>query len=334
MQDILEDHGAQARGAYGDDFEDEGSLIDREDYIERDDESLVDRFHSDGTSDNPRDETQLRVSYSRDTYDEEQEKAPVIVDDSIRQSNLAQNFDERNEIPNVITGTGKETVNVVLSRSEQPGASSQEHCASGVEAVTVFDGSGKATVSEVQPDLHSEQLPVANNGAGVGDSPTEKASSNSGRMEEVMEGTKQCADDEEVDRQQSERGTDTSGVPVLQSAMESKGELDGSRNGSTRPSLQRRSSRGRKRKPPSRFGNEPPPVISFSEDVASGAATILKNSEAAGSNSEVSPSKSGREPGLFAAQEMGGRPFYKSKLRAYDSNTIAQGAYGVSGGTN
>lgn len=98
--------------------------------------------------------------------------------------------------------------------------------------------------------------------------------------------------------------------------VESKGEADRARNGTAKSSMQRRSSKGRKKKLP---GSEPPPVLSFPEEVAPVAATILTNPEIFVDPKENLTSTSDSNVG----QEKLRRTM--SRLKAFDKKTMGSG---------
>ena len=98
--------------------------------------------------------------------------------------------------------------------------------------------------------------------------------------------------------------------------VESKGEADRGRNGTAKSSMQRRGSKGRKKKLP---GSEPPPVLSFPEEVAPVAATILTNPEIFVDSKENRTSTSDSNIG----QEKLRRTM--SRLKAFDRKTMGSG---------
>lgn len=101
--------------------------------------------------------------------------------------------------------------------------------------------------------------------------------------------------------------------------VESKGEADRARNGTAKSSMQRRSSKGRKKKLP---GSEPPPILSFPEEVAPVAATILTNPEIFADSKENLTSTSDSNLG----QEKLRRTM--SRLKAFDRKTMGSGRRG------
>lgn len=98
--------------------------------------------------------------------------------------------------------------------------------------------------------------------------------------------------------------------------VESKGEADQAQNGTAKSSMQRRSSKGKKKKLP---GSEPPPVLSFPEEVAPVAATILTNPEIFADSKENFTSTSDSNVG----QEKLRRTM--SRLKAFDKKTMGSG---------
>lgn len=103
------------------------------------------------------------------------------------------------------------------------------------------------------------------------------------------------------------------GVPPV---VESKGEADRPRNGTAKSSMQRRSSKGRKKKLPS---SETPPVLSFPEEVAPVAATILTDPEIFADTNENFTSTLDSNIGQGTLRRT------MSRLKAFDRMTMGSG---------
>ena len=286
-QDKLDDHGAKLRGAYGDDVaQDSASVSNR---CEDNEEPVVDQFHADGTSESSMYETQFQQSCYADyatNQDDVGEDLSMEIDERMLDNHndgMTENSNTRNE-----------------------GLSREDH---EVVPITVFDGSGHETRSFVSSDLedsHGQQGATTAENGGAKDSRTgdeENSRAKNSLAQNVGD---------------MEAGTSQSGT---QSTNRGVGESDRSRPGSAKPTMQRRASRGRRKKMPS-LSSDSLPITFFPEEVAPVAATILTNPEVFVDPDEKSASNLDNTKRLEKSSKM---PSYSPRLKAYDQKLMVGG---------
>ncbi|KAG0602966.1 hypothetical protein M758_10G054700 [Ceratodon purpureus] len=285
--DKLDDHGAKLRGAYGDDVaQDSASVSNR---CEDNEEPVVDQFHADGTSESSMYETQFQQSCYADyatNQDDVGEDLSMEIDERMLDNHndgMTENSNTRNE-----------------------GLSREDH---EVVPITVFDGSGHETRSFVSSDLedsHGQQGATTAENGGAKDSRTgdeENSRAKNSLAQNVGD---------------MEAGTSQSGT---QSTNRGVGESDRSRPGSAKPTMQRRASRGRRKKMPS-LSSDSLPITFFPEEVAPVAATILTNPEVFVDPDEKSASNLDNTKRLEKSSKM---PSYSPRLKAYDQKLMVGG---------
>ncbi|KAG0558838.1 hypothetical protein KC19_10G058400 [Ceratodon purpureus] len=285
--DKLDDHGAKLRGAYGDDVaQDSASVSNR---CEDNEEPVVDQFHADGTSESSMYETQFQQSCYADyatNQDDVGEDLSMEIDERMLDNHndgMTENSNTRNE-----------------------GLSREDH---EVVPITVFDGSGHETRSFVSSDLedsHGQQGATTAENGGAKDSRTgdeENSRAKNSLAQNVGD---------------MEAGTSQSGT---QSTNRGVGESDRSRPGSAKPTMQRRASRGRRKKMPS-LSSDSLPITFFPEEVAPVAATILTNPEVFVDPDEKSASNLDNTKRLEKSSKM---PSYSPRLKAYDQKLMVVG---------
>jgi hypothetical protein len=266
----LDDHGASLRGAYGDHvIKDDASVRDG---CEDNEEPVVDQFHSDGTSENNLNETQFQESCFADYTTDQGEKS----------DDLSGEIDNRylDAHDDAVTDPKYDVINS-NSRLEGSSLSPEDH---KVVPIVVFDGSGHETCSYVSSDLEDSQ---GRDGAIKAENGGVKFIRT--RQEEDLK-TRNSLEQNIAD---AEAGASQSVAHAFdsKSANQGSGEFDRVRTGNTKPAMQRRSSRGRRKKMPS-LSSDSPPATFYPEEVAPVAATILTNPEIFADINENSTSNS------------------------------------------
>lgn len=286
----MDDHGATLRGAYGDDIVEDGASVSNR--CEDNEEPVVDQFHSDGTSEeNTLHETQFQQSCYADyttNQDEEGDDLSEVVDE--------RTLDTHDEV----------TTEDSITRLEGSSMLPEDH---KVEPVAVFDGSGHETRSYVSSDLedsHGQQGAIAaENGGAKHSTPGDE-----GNLTTKNSLARNVAD--------TESGTSQS---VRQSANGASGEFDRLGTGSTKPTMQRRGSRGRRKRMPS-LSSDSPPATFYPEEVAPVAATILTNPEVFLEPSEKSAPNLDHAKRLEKSSKL---PSYTPRLKAFDKKQMVGG---------
>lgn len=296
----MDDHGAQLRGAYGDHIVKDDTSVSNG--CEDNEEPVVDLFHSDGTSENNLYETQFQQScYADYSTNQGEESADLSggIDD--------RNFDAHDE---VVTDP-KFGVDDSNPRLESPSMLPEDH---KVEPIAIFDGSGHETRSYVTSDLEDslgQESTIEAQDGGIKDM---KTGGKKGLT--TRNSLAQNTVDAEAGASQS-----VSHAFDSKSANEGSGGFDRLRTGSTKPTMQRRGSRGRRKKMPN-LSSDSPPVTFIPEEVAPVAATILTNPEIFMDPSENSTSNSDN---VRAAEMTSQRPSSKPRLKAYDEKIMVRG---------
>lgn len=285
----MDDHGAQLRGAYGDEVvQDITSVSNRCEYYE---EPVVDQFHSDGTSENNLYETQFQQS--------------CCVDYTTNQSEVSDDLSGKADecMLGACNDVTTENSDAVLKSSNVLPEDDN------VEPVPVFDGSGHETRSLGSSDLadsHGQQGTNSSGNGGAKDLRTEAE-------EDVT--TKNSLEENVAD---TESGALQS---VPQSANGDSGGFDRLRSGNTKPTMQRRGSRGRKKRVSS-LGSDSPPVTFYPEEVAPIAATILTNPEVFVDPDEQSASNLDIAKPVEKTSKL---PSYTPSLKTFDRKVMVGG---------
>jgi len=240
--DKFDDQGAPLRGAYGDQLNKRDSTG-----YENQEKSVVDQFHSDGTSEHNSDGMQFQQS-----------------------SNGGNSTNQSVKIDQSTGGIDVHCDQVTEPKSDvgNSNLSPEDH---KVEPIAVLDGSGHETRSYVSSNLEDSQgqdgVSNAENG-GIEDRGTR----------DEKDGT--TRNSVERNRAEAEAGPSQSVAHSLdsKSANHGSGGFDSVRTGNTKPAIQRRRSRGRRKRMPN-LASESPPMTFFPEEVAPVAATVLTNPE-------------------------------------------------------
>ena len=285
----MDNHGAQLRGAYGDDLTKDGAPVSNP--CEDNEEPVVDQFHSDGTLENKLYEAQFQQPCSADYTTNQGEDS----------DDLSGEIDER-----MLNTQDEATTENSNTRLEGPSMSPEDH---NVEPIAVFDGSGHETRSYVSSDLegsHSLQ------GASIAESGGRKEL-RTGDAENLT--TKTSLAQNVAD---TESGTSQS---VKQSAIEDSKAFDRLRTGNSKPTMQRRGSRGRRKRMPS-LSSDSPPVAFFPEEVAPVAATILTNPKVFTDPGKKSASNLDDANHLEESSKL---PSHKPRLKAFGQKLMVGG---------
>ncbi|XP_024366815.1 uncharacterized protein [Physcomitrium patens] len=280
----VEENGAQLRGAYGDDVNDDSS-VQCSNECEVSEKHMVDQFHSDGTPESNLYETQF--SYSDPTIDQGEES-----------NNSSEEHDDR------ILETGGDQSDANLETSS---VLPEDH---NVDRIVVLDGSGYETQSFVSSDSEDSE---------VQQDYDKKAESRGTVDDENLKITNSSV----LKVKDTETASSRNIMQAFrkQTANEDYGESERPRPGISKPSMQRRSSRGRRKNMPSQSSDEIP-VMLYPEEAAPVAATILTNPEVFMNPSEVFSSNSDNVEVEEKASKL---PSNRSRLKPYDRKVTTRG---------